>query len=358
MASPSSGRSPAPRPSRGRRRGADDDSRADIRSLSTAPPALVWRWSAALLGLLAALPAAVVILIGDPAHGLALAAGVLPGAAIGVPAARRSRVSIAILGVLVGVCVTIGAFLAIWPPAAVAGIFVLAVGAAQLAARIPFGRIVLMLCLPMVGIGFSFDGVASGAALGGLMALGSIYVWLLALAWPVRPTGTGPPPAPIDSGSLDYGIRLGLAAAVAAGIGFALDLGHVGWACAACLLVMRPVADMTRSRGRDRVLDIVAGSLVAIGIVLYLPEPWMLAATVLVAVTAMAATRLSRRYLTPAFTTCIVFLLLLYGSPQEAEHRFFERLLETVLGVALALLFGVAVPWLRVRLAHRKPGEK
>jgi hypothetical protein len=41
--------------------------------MPAAPAALVWRWSAALLGLLAALLAAVLILIGDPAHG-ALAA--------------------------------------------------------------------------------------------------------------------------------------------------------------------------------------------------------------------------------------------------------------------------------------------
>jgi hypothetical protein len=326
--------------------------------MSAAAPALDWRWSAAVVGLLAALPAAVVILIGDPAHGLALAAGVLPGAAIGVPATRRSRVVIAILGGVIGVCVTLGSVLALSPPVAVLGLFLLAVLAARSAARIPFGRVVLTLCLPMVGIGLSFDGLAAGAAVGGLMALGSVYVWVLALAWPVRSAGRVPPTPPIDSGSLDYGIRLGLAAAIAAGVGFALDLGHVGWACAACLLVMRPMADMTRSRGRDRLLDIVIGSLVAIVIVLSVPTPAVLAATVLLAVTGMAATRRSRRYVTPAFTTGIVFLLLLYGSPQDAEHRFVERLLETVLGVALALLFGVGVPWLRTRLAQRKIGRR
>lgn len=176
-----------------------------------------------------------------------------------------------------------------------------------------------MLCLPMVGIGLSFDSVASGAALGALMVLGSVYVWLLSLAWPVRAAAGVMSPAPVDSASLDYGIRLGLAAGIATAIGFALDLDHVGWACATCLLVMRPVADMTHSRGRDRVLDIVVGSLAATAVVLYLPYPPVLAATVMVALTALAATRLSRLYVSPAFTTCIVFLLLLYGSPQDAE---------------------------------------
>ena len=317
------------------------------------PPALVWRWPAALLGLLAGLPAAVVVLFGDPAHGFALAAGVLPGAAVGVPGPRRARVIIAVLGTLLGACIALGSLLALWPPVAVVGIFGLAVLAARLAARIGFGRIVLSLCVPLVGIGFSFDAVSSGAALGGLMALGSIYVWLLSLAWPVRPAAQTPPPAPIDSGSLDYGIRLGLAGAIAAGIGFAVHLGHVGWACAACLLVMRPVPDMVRSRGRDRVLDIIVGSTVATVVVLFLPAP-LLAATLLIALTAMSATRGSPLYVTPAFTTCIVFLMLLYGSPQDAEFRFLERLLETLLGVALALVFGVAVPWARRRLMARR----
>lgn len=321
--------------------------------VTAAQPALVWRWPAALLGLMAAVPAAIVVLIGDPAHGFALAAGVLPGAAIGVPGPRKARVTIAILGLAIGGCVTLGSFLAQWPVVATAGIFVLAVLAAQLAARIKLGRIVLMLCLPMVGIGLSFDDLASGAALGTLMAIGSIWVWLLSLAWPERPAAQTPPPAPIDSGSLAYGVRLGLAAGIAAGIGFALDLAHVGWACAACLLVMRPVGDMTRSRGRDRVLGVVVGSTIATVVVLYFPTPPVLAATVVIVVTAMAATRGSRLYVTPAFTTCLVFLLLLYGSPQDAEHRFFERLLETVLGVAVALLFGVAVPSLRNRFARR-----
>ena len=39
---------------------------------------------------------------------------------------------------------------------------------------------------------------------------------------------------------LDYGVRLGLAGAVCAAIGFALDLEHVGWAVTAALIVMRP----------------------------------------------------------------------------------------------------------------------
>ena len=77
----------------------------------------------------------------------------------------------------------------------------------------------------------------------------------------------------------------------------------------------------------------------------------MLAGAVLVDLVVLAGTRGSRRYLTPAFTTFAVFLLLLYGNARDAEYRFLERLTETVLGVTLALIFGVLVPRLRDRRA-------
>jgi divalent metal cation (Fe/Co/Zn/Cd) transporter len=37
-------------------------------------------------------------------------------------------------------------------------------------------------------------------------------------------------------------------------------------------------------------------------------------------------------------------VLLLQDSPADAEHRFGERTLETLLGVGLALFFGAVVP--------------
>jgi hypothetical protein len=52
---------------------------------------------------------------------------------------------------------------------------------------------------------------------------------------------------------------------------------------------------------------------------------------------------------TAAFTTFLVFLLLLYSDPQTATKPVNERLLETVLGVAIAYLFGLALPALAQR---------
>jgi hypothetical protein len=314
------------------------------------PPPIVWDWSLALLGALYAAPG-VVLTLTDPTKGLALAVGVLPAAAFGIPGPRRARVVTVVLGVLIGASMTLGAFLAQFPIVAVPAIFALSVGAALIAPRGKLGRLGLGLCLPMVGIGLSFSDPAEAAGLGALMLAGSLYAYLVSLLWPNKPPPPGQPtattPAAPANSSLDYGIRLGLAAAIAAGIGFALHLEHVGWACAAVLLVMRPAPDMVRSRGLDRTLSVLAGATAACLLILTTPTNPVLAGSVAVALTALAATHPSHRYLTPTFTTFVMFLLLLNGSPQDAEHRFLERLTETILGVGLALIFGVLVPRLR-----------
>jgi hypothetical protein len=74
-------------------------------------------------------------------------------------AARRAkRWMTAVIGVLAGMSLLAGALLAQVAWLAVAGIFVLAVGASLLAARRPHGMIALTLCLPLVAIGFSYPG--------------------------------------------------------------------------------------------------------------------------------------------------------------------------------------------------------
>jgi hypothetical protein len=69
-------------------------------------------------------------------------------------------------------------------------------------------------------------------------------------------------------------------------------------------------------------------------------------------VAGAGGTHRSRWYVTSAFTTFLVFLLLLHSDPQHAASRFSERVLETLLGVGLAYAFGLALP----ALAKRRQG--
>ena len=307
-------------------------------------PAVTWNGSWALLGALCSIPAVIVIFY-DEAHGLALAFGALPAAAVGVQGRRRDRHVCLVVGVAIGTGLVLGAVLAAHAVAAVVGIFLLCLGAAVLAGRRPVGRLVMVLAVPMVGAGLSFPEVGSAVTVAVVLVLGSAYGWLLALAWPERDGPVPARPGPQSGGRLlGYGVRLGLAGAICAGVGFALDLDHKGWATAACLLVMRPTPEMTRLRGAGRAAAVSVGALAAVLLAAADPHPAVVALATSVALTGLAGTRASRWYVTGGFTSFLVILLLALTAPDAAASRFGERVVETLLGVGVALVFGVLVP--------------
>ena len=119
----------------------------------------------------------------------------------------------------------------------------------------------------------------------------------------------------------DYGVRLGLAGATCAAVGFALDLEHIGWAVIAALMVMRPDPDAQLLRSAGRAGSVTAGALAAVAVIEIGPPDEVLAVIAALALAGMAATVGSRWYIAPAFTTFLVFLLLLYGNQDQAPSR-------------------------------------
>jgi len=321
----------------GERRSAPVDPAAS----SARPRGLVWDWSAAAPAAVYALPAAAVSTI-DVSLGLALAVGVLPASIAGVAPTRRGRRAVVLLGLLVGVPMFLGGLLSGVPVLAVAAIAVLGPATALLATRARLGLLAMNLSLPLVGIGLSYADAGEAAALAALMVAGSVFAFAVSLLWPER-APQARRAAPVLP-TLDYGICLGAAGATAAAIGFAADLDHVGWATGAALLVMRPVADMQRIRSVGRVLAVIAGALAGIALVRLDPPGVVYGAAAVVALAGVGGTHRSRWYVTAAFTTFLVFLLLLHADVEDAAHRFGERVGETLLGVGLAYLFGLALP--------------
>jgi hypothetical protein len=294
-----------------------------------------------------------VTLIDGPA-GLAVAVGVLPAAIAGLAPRRRGRLVVVVLGVLTGVPMLVGGLLAGAPVLAVAAIAALGVATALLAARSRLGRIAMTVSLPLVGVGLSYTDVGEAAGLAALIVAGSVFACAVSMLWPER----APTPAPTAGPeryppTLAYGIRLGAAGATAAAIGFLADLEHVGWACAAALLVMRPAPEMQRLRSAGRILAVAAGALAGIALVRLDPPAAVYAVAAVAALAGAGATHRSRWYVTSAFTTFLVFLLLLHADPGDAAARFGERLGETVLGVGIAYAYGLALPALAERARRR-----
>lgn len=308
------------------------------------PTGLTWQWSRFGLGIAFALPAVVVTPLA-PTAGLALAVGVLPAAAVPLPRGRRDRSIIALVGVLSAAGLLLGSLLAVSPPLAVVGVFVLAVLTCINAARGRFAQLLLTLALPLVGIGLSFPWSEASAALAASMVAGSVYAWLVSLMWPERDEPV-PSAAPIPRrrAMLVYGILLGTAAAVAAGVGFLLDLEHVGWATAAVLLVMRPVRGQLIARSIGRALSVLVGALAAAVFALLAPGAVVIGLALAAVVGALCAVQQSRWYVAPAFTTFVALTFILVTSSDPPGERFLERVLETLLGVGLALLFGAVAP--------------
>jgi hypothetical protein len=95
------------------------------------------------------------------------------------------------------------------------------------------------------------------------------------------------------------------------------------------------------------------GAVAAIGLVAHDVPRWTLGIGVVLVIVAATAMARSRWYVTPAFTTFLVFLLLISADLGQAPGRFWERLGESVLGVTVAGVFGLLVP----RLRRRRSGE-
>ena len=235
-----------------------------------------------------ALPA-VLVVPWNPDLGLGLAIGILPVAAVVTTPRRRGRVVSLLVATVCGLSLTLGSLLAQNAVLAMVRLFGLGLGAALLASRRRAGRLGVQLAFPLVGIGLSFAFPAS-VPVAGLMILGGAYAWAVSLLWPERPMpARNAAPLMTKRDALDYGIRLGP------------------------------------------------------------PTPIVMATTLGLVLAAMSATQASRWYMTAAFTTFVVFVLLLWNNPTDAPWRFLQRNLETLLGIAVALVFGVAVPLLLKR---------
>jgi uncharacterized membrane protein YccC len=303
---------------------------------------VTWSWDRSLFPAVCSIPAGAVALR-DPVAGLSLSFGVLAAAAVGVTPTRSRRVLVLVVGAVIGLSLVLGSLLGSTPALAVAVLFAACVAAAVSAARHPLGRLAVLLAVPLVAAGFSYQSPADSVPSALLIVTGSALAWLVSLVWPTRPVPHPEPAAlPSHESMVRYGVRLGAAGAVCAAAGFAFGFDHAGWAAAACLLVMRPSAEQTRLRAAGRAVFVTAGAALAVAVASLDGPAWILAALLVLDLVALGATRGSRWYLTGGFTTFIVLSMLAWSQP--GTDWFLQRLVETTIGVAVALLATLATP--------------
>jgi uncharacterized membrane protein YccC len=149
-----------------------------------------------------------------------------------------------------------------------------------------------------------------------------------------------------------------LAGAIGLAIGFRADLVHVAWAAGAALLIMRPVPDLTVGRAAARVVATFAGITVAALIATFDPTTLGIAVVTALAVAAIIGTRTSRWYLSSAGTGLVVLLMSGVSGADALATTYRERLLETAIGAALAIGFGVVLPSVLERVAPPRVSQR
>ena len=296
-----------------------------------------WDWGEALRGAVCATPGAALLLLVSVDPGIVFAIGVLPVALMGALPSRKQRLQALALGVAFAATYLLGSVLSQVPTVAVVAMFGVAYGAVVLTGRRPIGRVVLGVVLPALAVGLSAD-PAAGLVVASSMLVGAAWATAVATFWPSRAANAGRPPlAPEGRRARFYGLLLASAVSIALALGYAFDLGHLGWAPAAVVFVMRPQRDLLTARGAGRVLATLAGVVFAWLVVRQEPSELLLAAAVVGAVAAVLATRASRWYVTPAGTVTLVMLLVGTTMPDMLAYTLTERLRDTLLGMGLGL---------------------
>ena len=146
-----------------------------------------------------------------------------------------------------------------------------------------------------------------------------------------------------SSPTMRYAIRLTLA--MTAGYAITLlfpDYVHGGWILLTTALIMRANYSITRQRRNDRVLGTLLGCIVAAVLIRFLPGAWPLAAIIVTVGVSHAFGTVNYRI--TALSASVSALLLLHFIYPDTQPLFFERILDTLIGAALATGFSFLLP--------------
>jgi hypothetical protein len=319
---------------------------------------IAWNWLTAFRMLVIAVLPVSLLLTGNVQVGLVLSIGVIPAAVIPLAESKVGRLRLVLVGVLFGASIITGSILSQSIIVAAIGIGLLAFGSAYLMATrfSKLSALAIGLCLPVVGIGFSFPDVSEALGLSCVIIGGSLWALLVSLPFPgLKQSPAQPKPVPSKQQAITFGVSYALAATVATVGPLVLGWDHVGWVAGATLFVMRPAWGLQKSRMTGRVVSVFIGALLASLILAVHPPVGVVAILITTAIVLAGATQGITWYITPLFSTFIVFFVLLYvDTPAGAiAYRLNERVIETIVGVAIAGVFGLLLVMISTRFIRR-----
>ena len=306
---------------------------------------LSWDRREAARGALCCAPAAVLMLAGSTSLGAFAAIGALPVALAGVPPVRRDRLRLLVVGVVFAVAYVAGSAVHSRAVPAVALATGFAAASVVVTARTPRLRGPVGIAVPAYVLGMNVS-PGAGLALGAVFFGATAWSVLVAWCWTVRtaPPPVVPPPAVTTTPVPLYAALYAAAIAIGLVIGYGGGFDHVGWVAGAAALIMRPEPELSSRRAVGRALATYLGVTIAAVLSTRGLGDVAFAVVVVAAVAVAVGTRGSRWYVTPAFTGLVVLLLAGVSGTASFHVTFAERIVETTVGAALALLFGTLLP--------------
>jgi hypothetical protein len=317
---------------------------------------ITWVWADARRGFLCSLPAVPIALATSVSLGALFALGTLPVAMLPLAPARAGRVKSIVVAVVFALFYSAGSTCALVPAIAVVAMFPVAYGCVVAQLRAPAAVVLPVIAAPAFALGMNHQ-APDGYLLALVFLVGGAWATIIAVLSPSPVSAT-----PRSRGSLGasrpgavrrYGVLFASAATIGVAAAYSANLTHPAWTAAAAMFVMRPDPDLVARRTVGRVGATVAGVLLAAVIYESGVRDIVVALIAVASVTAMVAVRTSRWYISSAGSGLVVILMAGVASSDTFIHAFGDRIVETIAGAALALIFGVAAPKAFERRARR-----
>ncbi len=143
---------------------------------------------------------------------------------------------------------------------------------------------------------------------------------------------------------LRFALRISMA--VAAGLWITSHLpyaSHGYWVLLTIVVILKPTFSMTRQRNFDRVLGTLIGCVIAAVILRFTHSTWILMG-VLYLSTAASAAFVTVRYRYTAIAACVQVLIQINLLLPGSKDAIGERLVDTLLGAAIATAFSYVLP--------------
>lgn len=147
----------------------------------------------------------------------------------------------------------------------------------------------------------------------------------------------------LSSPVMRYAIRFTLAMTCAYGMTLWVStVAHAGWVLLTTALILRASYSVTKKRRNDRIIGTVIGCLVAAFLVHIIPKDWLFLPTFVTVGTAHAFAPVY--FVATSVSASVTALLQLYFLAPEGSFVFVERIIDTLIGAAIAWLFSYLLP--------------